>query len=81
MDVSYIYTVKNGLCSKLELENPFSSTQIVVESNLQGMDKLTNVSLMIAAKNTWQGIISNYWPLTKTPPLITEEFVPKVIIN
>ena len=75
MDVSYVYTVKNGLCYKLELENPFSFIQIMVESNLQGMDKLTKVSLMIAAKNTWQGIILNDWPYSQVPLKIDKELV------
>ena len=45
----------------------------------EGIDELNEVHLLVASNNTWQGIISNYWPLTKSPPLITEEFVPKVM--
>ena len=75
IDVSYVHTVKNGLCYKLELENPISFIQIAVDSNLQGMDKLTKVSLMIAAKNTWQGIIFNDWPYNQVPLKIGKHMV------
>ena len=66
IEVSHVRTVKNGLCYKLELENPFSFIQITLNSNPQGIDKLTKVNLMVAAKNSWQGIIFNDWP-TKVP--------------
>ena len=76
MDVSYIYTVKNGLCYKLELENPFSFIQIMMNSNLEGMDRLTKVNLMVAGKNTWQGIISNVWPYNQVPLKIAKDMRP-----
>ena len=75
MNVSYVHTVKNGLCCKLELENPFLSIQIVVESVPRGIDKLTKVNLMIAAKNTWQGIIFNDWPYNQVPLKIGKHMV------
>ena len=75
MNVSYVHTVKNGLCCKLELEHPFSSIQIEVASVPKGIDKLTKVNLMIAAKNTWQGIIFNDWPYNQVPLKIGKHMV------
>jgi hypothetical protein len=75
INVSYVRTVKNGLCYKLELENPFSFIQILVNSNLDGMDRLTKVNLMVAAKNTWQGIILNDWPYNQVPLKIGKDLV------
>ena len=77
INVSYVHTVKNGLCYKLELENPFSFIQIMVNSNLEGMDRLTKVNLMVAAKNTWQGIILNDWPYNQVPLKIGKDMVSK----
>ena len=77
VDVSYVRTIKNGLCYKLELESPVSFIQIIVSSsNLQGIDKLTKVNMMIAAKNTWQGIILNDWPYNQVPLKIVKDMVP-----
>ena len=75
INVSYVRTVKNGLCYKLELENPFPYIQIMVNSNLDGMDRLTKVNLMVAAKNTWQGIILNDWPYNQVPLKIGKDMV------
>ena len=75
INVSYVRTVKNGLCYKLELENPFPFIQIMVNSNLEGMDRLTKVNLMVAAKNSWQGIILNDWPYSQVPLKIDKELV------
>ena len=75
INVSYIHTVKNGLCYKLELENPFPFIQLMVNSNLEGMDRITKVNLMVAAKNTWQGIILNDWPYNQVPLKIGKDMV------
>ena len=75
INVSYVRTFKNGLCYKLELENPFPFIKLMVNSNLEGMDRLTKVNLMVAAKNTWQGIILNDWPYNQVPLKIGKELV------
>ena len=75
IDVSHVRTIKNGLCYKLELENPVSFIQIIVRSSLQETDKLTKVNLIVAAKNTWQGIILNDWPYNQVPLKIGKEMV------
>ena len=75
INVSYIHTVKNGLCYKLELENPVPFFQVIVESSLQETDKLTKVNLIVAAKNTWQGIILNDWPYNQVPLKIGKHMV------
>ena len=77
INVSYVHTVKNGLCYKLELKNPFPFIQIMVNSNLEGMDRLTKVNLMVAAKNTWQGVILNDWPYNQVPLKIGKDMVSK----
>ena len=77
IEVSHVRTVKNGLCYKLDMENPFPYIQIMVNSNLEGMDRLTKVNLMVAAKNTWQGIILNDWPYNQVPLKIGTELVPR----
>ena len=46
-------------------------------SSLQETDKLTKVNLIVAAKNTWQGIILNDWPYNQVPLKIGKEIVPE----
>jgi hypothetical protein len=75
IDVSHVRTIKNGLCYKLEFENPVSFFQIIVMSSLQETNKLTKVNLIVAAKNTWQGIILNDWPYNQVPLKIGKEIV------
>ena len=75
IDVSHVRTIKNGLCYKLELENPVSFFQVIVMSSLQETNKLTKVNLIVAAKNTWQGIILNNWPYNQVPLKIGKEMV------
>ena len=49
---------------------PFLYTLIIS----QGKDKLKRVQVLIAANDTWQGIIFNSWPYSKTPPFIKGTF-------
>ena len=44
-------------------------------SSLQETNKLTKVNLIVAAKNTWQGIILNDWPYNQVPLKIGKEMV------
>ena len=81
IDISYIRTAKSGLCYKLELEKPFPFESfpflaIMVTSNSKGDDKLTKVNLMVAGKNTWQGIISDVWPYDQVPLKIGKDMRP-----
>ena len=81
IDISYIRTAKCGLCYKLELEKPFPFESfpfisIIVTSNSEGDDKLTKVNLMVAGKNTWQGIIWDVWPYDQVPLKIGKELTP-----
>ena len=81
IDISYIRTAKSGFCYKLELEKPFPFESfpfisIIVTSNSEGDDKLTKVNLMVAGKNTWQGIISNVWPYNQVPLKIGKDMRP-----
>ena len=51
-------------------------TLMITSSDL-GMDTLRQMHLLIAANNTWQGIIHKSWPYNKEPPLISGEFDPE----
>ena len=76
-----IRTVKDGLCYKLEVSNG----TIPVESELyfpfrmtlanftKEADKLTKFHLLVAAENTWQGIIFENWPYSEYPPMTTND--------
>ena len=63
-----IRTVLRGLCYKLKLSNPLplipDYLYLVISSN-QTIDKLEKINLMIAANDTWQGLVGNNWPYSK----------------
>ena len=45
-------------------------------SDLNGnIDSVRKVHLLIASKNTWQGIVIPSWPYEKAPPIITRKFI------
>ena len=48
-------------------------TLLITSSDL-GIDTLRQMHLLIAANNTWQGIIHKSWPYGKTPPFIYGDF-------
>ena len=67
-------TIYRGLCYKLKLSNPLplnSKTldsdyfKIFISNLIQGIDKLENIDLMIAANDTWQGIVGDNWPYSQ----------------
>jgi hypothetical protein len=69
-----VRTVFQGLCYKLKLSNPLPLNSVTlnpeyfsfyVSSFSQGIDKLEKINLMIAANNTWQGIVENNWPYSQ----------------
>ena len=69
-----VRTIYRGLCYKLKLSNPLPSSSIAlnpdyfmfhISSFIQGIDKLEHIDLMIAANNTWQGIVGNNWPYSQ----------------
>ena len=45
------------------------------------MDELKGFKLMIAASNTWQGLVYGKWPYQKVPPIITVDLASKLISN
>ena len=69
IEVIPVRTIFQGLCYKLKLSNPLPKNQgyfvIFVTSSIQGVDKLEKIDLMIAANDTWQGIVTNNWPYNK----------------
>ena len=64
-----VRTILRGLCYKLKLSNPLPLNPdyftIYVSSSIQGVDKLEKIDLMIAANDTWQGIVGDSWPYNK----------------
>jgi hypothetical protein len=50
----------------LKLSDPLTANPnyfpFLVSSYIQGIDKLEKMNLMIAANNTWQGIVGDNWP-------------------
>ena len=66
IEVIPVRTIFQGLCYKLELSNPLPFNPdyfiIFVTSSIQDVDKLEKIDLMIAANDTWQGIVADNWP-------------------
>ena len=64
-----IRTTVRGLCYKMTLSNPLPLNPerflFFISNFIQSEDKLEKINLMIAANDTWQGIIGNYWPYSK----------------
>ena len=81
IDAAQVVTIGKGLCYKLEfLEKSIPtnfdlSFNLVMESSLQGVDKLKSFHLMIASNNTWQGLVYASWPNDKIPPVVTKDLV------
>ena len=77
-----------GLCYKLNLskslipiglEVPMNGLSFLMTTSIkQGIDKLTAFKLIIAAENTWQGIIYGRWPYINIPPIISAELIPGI---
>ena len=61
INVNPITTISKGLCYKLELSKgaiPIKGNfKMEMSSLVQGIDKLQGFSLMIASRNTWQGVV------------------------
>ena len=81
VEVLPVRTMMNGLCYKLEFLFPLSYetlkyvAMVMTSSNqLQDIDKLKKINLLIAANNTWQGIIHKNWPYSKKPPMMSIDF-------
>ena len=79
-----IRTVKDGLCYKLEVSNgtiPVESElyfPFIIANFTKEADKLTKFHLMVAAENTWQGIIFENWPYREYPPMTTIDVIPGI---
>ena len=58
-----------GLCYKMTASKPMplnpDNFLFFVSNFNQSEDKLEKINLMIAANDTWQGIIGDYWPYSK----------------
>ena len=74
IEVIPVRTIYRGLCYKLKLSNPLPLSSITlnpdyfmfhITSFIQGIDSLKHIDLMIAANNTWQGIVGNNWPYSQ----------------
>ena len=69
-----VRTMYRGLCYTVKSSNPLPLNSMTratlnpnyfvlhVSSSIQGIDKLGKINLLIAANNTWQGIVGNTWP-------------------
>ena len=92
IDVTQVPSLLYGLCYKLELSKgtiPKNSdlslaglrTRLLMTNSLQDNDELKGFKLMIAASNTWQGLVYGKWPYKKVPPIATGTLAPKLISN
>ena len=77
--VTPVRTMMNGLCYKFKLPNSFprwnGNLQLFVSSSISsGVDKLEKLYFYIASDNTWQGVIMNSWPYSKTPLFVSGVF-------
>ena len=81
IDAVQVLTIGKGLCYKLEFleksvpTNFDLSFHLIMESSLQGVDKLKSFHLTIASNNTWQGLVYSSWPHDKIPPVVTKDLV------
>ena len=83
INVLQITTITKGLCYKLELSKgaiPIEGFPLKMDmsSLVQGIDKLQGFSLMIASRNTWQGLVYDE-KYKKAIPIVTGELVSKLI--
>jgi hypothetical protein len=68
-----------ALCYKIEyitkmpLE-PYGGIYLVITTSDQGNDNLQGINWFIAAKNTWQGAISEDWPYNNIPQKLSGNF-------
>ena len=64
-----IRTMLRGLCYELKLSTPLplipDYLYLIISSSIQTNDTLEKIHLMIAADDTWQGIVGNNWPYSK----------------
>ena len=65
LEVIPMRTRTKGLCYKLTSSNP-SQMNFFIGSSIQSLDKLEKINLMIAANDTWQGIVGSRWPYSKS---------------
>ena len=74
-----VRTFHSGLCYKLELSSKDmipvirgveTSFTFQIQCKKNETDRLSKVSLMLAANNTWQGISFGNWPYSENPPTI-----------
>ena len=76
--VAPVRTVMDGLCYRFKLPNSLLSShkpsQLVIGSSTSGVDRLEKLHFYIASDNTWQGVIMNKWPYSKTPMLVSGIF-------
>ena len=89
INVNEIPTVANGLCHKLDLISKDTIPADSKESNqffklrifswTQEIDKLSRVHLLIASRNTWQGILFAEWPYSKNPPIVVGDIKENLI--
>ena len=81
-----------GLCYKLNVSKSFIPTGdhglldsgfgLMLKSYNKGIDKLAKFKLIIAAENTWQGIIYDKWFYSgKAPPIINADLIPGLSKN
>ena len=64
IEIIPIRTTTQGLCYKLTISDP-EYMNIFIGSSNHSIDKLEKINLMIAANNTWQGIVGYNWPYSK----------------
>ena len=77
--VTPVRTMMNGLCYKFKLPNSFPRwngyLQLIFSSSTSsGVDKLERLYFYVASDNTWQGVIMNNWPYSKTPLFVNGVF-------
>ena len=83
INVLPITTITKGLCYKLELSKGAigmgrENLKIEMSSLVQGIDKLQGFSLMIASRNTWQGLVYGE-KYKKAIPIVTADLASKLI--
>ena len=82
INVLPITTIAKGLCYKLELSQgaiPIKGKlKMEMSSLVQGIDKLQGFSLMIASRNTWQGLVYGE-KYKKAIPIVPADLASKLI--
>ena len=79
VEVEMVKTFLNGLCYKLQFFEYFENRNNLMMIISSSVENLKSVQILVAANNTWQGIIGNTWPYNEEPLFVFGQFSNKYL--